>query len=557
MEIIEDEMKKMNVLEIIEEIIDLTASEGLDTEVKKGKVEVVSSAQPQILALMERLGLQEQLEALFLAVFVDQSSDSRINYNDIARHFEVRAVKILALTQYIDNLVHRGIIMRKKDRDGDVTYRLPTKTIDSLREGHLPEPVSIDNLTAEDFYEAVDRLLGQRENDEIEDEDLVENIKELMEHNPQLELTSRLRSFDLQAKNLILYLVFCRCFVNDNDDHICRSDLRDYFPSGMLRRHVTELTEGTHVLMKQKLVEHTFEDGRANTEVWRLTDYSKREVLSELNLKVSRDNRTGLTHHEDITPKELFYNEAVTRQVDSLQALLGKERMQRVQQRLKDKGMRTGFTCLFYGAPGTGKTETVQQLARLTGRDIMLVDVPNIRSKWVGETEKNIKEVFERYHRLAVSNEVAPILLFNEADAVLGRRAEGATDSVDKMENAMQNIILQEMEQMEGIMIATTNLTGSLDAAFERRFLYKIEFEKPSPEERRHIWKAMLPELSDDNALALAKAYDFSGGQIENIARKQLIDSVLNEDESLNIEAVHEACRTESLGKSGAKRIGF
>ena len=247
----------------------------------------------------------------------------------------------------------------------------------------------------------------------------------------------------------------------------------------------------------------------------------------------------------------------MTRQVEQLQSLLGKERMTRVQKRLKEKGMRTGFTCLFYGDPGTGKTETAQQLARLTGRDIMLVDVPSIRSKWVGETEKNIKDVFDRYKRLAQNNDIAPILLFNEADAVLNKRAEGATGSVDKMENAMQNIILQEMEQLDGIMIATTNLTGSLDAAFERRFLYKIEFEKPTPNESRHIWKSMLPELTDEEALSLASSYAFSGGQIENVARKQLIDNVLNENDTLNITAIHEACKSESLSKRKASRIGF
>ena len=309
--------------------------------------------------------------------------------------------------------------------------------------------------------------------------------------------------------------------------------------------------------MKLNLVEHSFDDGQANTEMWRLTNYAKSEVLSELNLAVKKDNRSNLTCHEDITPKKLYYCDNVTKQVEQLRSLLEKERMNRVQQRLKDKGMRTGFTCLFYGGPGTGKTETVLQLARLTGRDIMLVDVPNIRSKWVGETEKNIKDVFDRYKRMAANNDLAPILLFNEADAVLNKRAEGATGSVDKMENAMQNIILQEMEKMDGIMIATTNLTGSLDSAFERRFLYKIEFEKPTPNERRHIWKAMLPELSDDESLDLAKAYDFSGGQIENIARKQLINSVLSEKDSLDLDAINEACKTEKLGNAKMQRIGF
>lgn len=550
-------MKKMNVLEIIEMIVEMTNDQGITTEIKKGRAQLVSPAKPYIKELMTRLGIENEMEALFLAIFVDQCNDTRINVKDIARHFDVRAVKILALAEHIDKLVHRGIIMRKKDSDGDISYRVPNKTIECLRNGILPEQEPIDNLTAQEFYDHIDELLGRCDNEEIDDAELYLDINELIEKNPQLELTSNLRSLGLNECDLKMYLVFCRLFINNNDDRICRSDLRDYFDNGILRRHISLLATGNHILMTKKLVEHSCEDGRADAEAWKLTDYSKREVLSELKLNVKKDNRANLTHHEDITTKALYYNDSVTKQVEQLQSLLGKERMTRVQQRLKDKGMRTGFTCLFYGGPGTGKTETAQQLARLTGRDIMLVDVPSIRSKWVGETEKNIKEVFDRYKRLAANNDMAPILLFNEADAVLNKRAEGATGSVDKMENAMQNIILQEMEQLNGIMIATTNLTGSLDPAFERRFLYKIEFEKPTPNESRHIWKSMLPELSDEDALNLATTYSFSGGQIENIARKQLIDSVLSENDTLDLNAIHEACKTESLAKQRMQRIGF
>ncbi len=557
MEKISTLMKKMNVLELIEQIVEFTHDQGITTEMKKGKAQLVSPAKPYIKELMTRLGIENEMEALFLAVFVDQCNDSRINMKDIARHFDVRMVKILSMAEHIDSLVHQGIIMRKKDRDGDITYRVPNKTIECLRNGILPEKERIDNLTPQEFYDHLDSLLGRRENDEIEDSELNLCIDELIGSNPQIELTNRLRSFGLNNSSLKLYLVLCRIFINNHDDKICRSDIRDYFDNPSLRRHVAALTAGTHTLMKQKLVEHSFEDGQADTECWRLTDYSKREVLSELKLNVKKENRSNLTRHEDITPKTLYYNDNVTKQVNQLLSLLGKERMARVQQRLKEKGMRTGFTCLFYGGPGTGKTETAQQLARLTGRDIMLVDVPNVRSKWVGETEKNIKDIFDRYKRLAQNNDIAPILFFNEADAVLNKRAEGATGSVDKMENAMQNIILQEMEQLDGIMIATTNLTGSLDSAFERRFLYKIEFEKPTPNESRHIWKSMLPELSDEEAMHLAETYAFSGGQIENIARKQLIDSVLSESDSLNIDAINEACKSESLSRHTAKRIGF
>ena len=100
-------------------------------------------------------------------------------------------------------------------------------------------------------------------------------------------------------------------------------------------------------------------------------------------------------------------------------------------------------------------------------------DVPQIKSKWVGDSEKNIKALFDRYREVVKRSKLAPILLFNEADAIIGKRQEGAERAVEKMENSIQNIILQEIENLDGIMIATTNLQQNMDTAFERRFLYK------------------------------------------------------------------------------------
>ena len=132
---------------------------------------------------------------------------------------------------------------------------------------------------------------------------------------------------------------------------------------------------------------------------------------------------------------------------------------------------------------------------------------------------------------------------------------ENIAQSSDKTENAIQNIILQEMETLEGIMIATTNLTQNLDAAFERRFLYKIEFQKPSAETKRAIWQAMIPSLDAETAAVMAAAYDFSGGEIENIARKMTVEFILT-GVIQTAEQMHEICRAEQLNRSRG-RVGF
>lgn len=219
--------------------------------------------------------------------------------------------------------------------------------------------------------------------------------------------------------------------------------------------------------------------------------------------------------------------------------------------------MRTGFCSLFYGSPGTGKTETVYQIARATGRDILRVDVDKIKSCWVGESEQNIKKLFDRYRNICKDSTLAPILLFNEADAILGIRMEGATRAVDKMENSIQNIILQEMEALDGIMIATTNLTTNLDKAFERRFLYKIQFNRPTVEARAAIWQAMMPSLTENDARTLASQFDLSGGEIENIIRKYTVESILSGQDSIDLSAIIELCRNERISNSTRVKIGF
>ena len=134
---------------------------------------------------------------------------------------------------------------------------------------------------------------------------------------------------------------------------------------------------------------------------------------------------------------------------------------------------------------------------------------------------------------------------------------EGAESAVNKMENTIQNIILQEMETLDGILVATTNLAQNMDKAFERRFLYKIKFEKPSLEARMHIWHEMIPTLSEDDTKTLAEKYDFSGGQIENIARHNTINGILYGNNGNTLKTLMSYCDKEYLDTKGTRKIGF
>jgi SpoVK/Ycf46/Vps4 family AAA+-type ATPase len=308
-----------------------------------------------------------------------------------------------------------------------------------------------------------------------------------------------------------------------------------------------------------KFIENTGSDGFVTREAFRLTDNAKNELFSELNLLEHQIKRKkGLLLCESISVKKMFYNNREQENIEKLKDLLLDENLKKVQDRLSENGMRKGFACLFSGSPGTGKTETVYQLAKETNRNVMVVDISAIKDMYVGETEKKIMEIFSNYKAAVSASDRIPILLFNEADAIIGKRIEFGNDSraVDRMENTMQNIILQELENLTGILIATTNLTQNMDKAFERRFLYKIEFEKPNITNRQAIWRSMLPNLSEQESFELASLYDFSGGQIENIARKRTVDFILSGNNP-SFDKMRSYCHEETLDKNSISRIGF
>jgi SpoVK/Ycf46/Vps4 family AAA+-type ATPase len=158
--------------------------------------------------------------------------------------------------------------------------------------------------------------------------------------------------------------------------------------------------------------------------------------------------------------------------------------------------MAEGITVLMHGKPGTGKTETVMQLAKATGRNIYRVDISKLKSMWFGESQKKIKKLFLDYYEYAEKQTTTPILLFNEADGVINKRKDSNSSAVAQTENEIQNIILQEMEEFKGILIATTNLTDNIDTAFERRFLFKLELTVPTPSTRYEIYRSLLPNLN-------------------------------------------------------------
>jgi len=540
--------KQMTLLQAMERVVELSKDSQMSQEfMKKAKAEI------QLLA--KSYEITERQVVLFCVCM--EKGPRRVDYDDLASHLDISKIKIMGYATDIDALVRRRLLKYRDVKDEE-DFDVPNAVVRCLKHNEVYQLPQRTGLDCAALFELLDQWFDDLNDDAIGSCQLRDEIQSLLDDNPQVAFVQHLRQYGLSAENEMIAAFFCNRLVNNNDDDIRFNQLSDLFENSRDYNNAkAELRSAQHTLMKKKLVEHICEDGIADTSKYHLTADAQRDLLAELNINPIEETLAGTLKLSDLTPKKMFYPQEVEKQVNELSKLFQQEEFQKIQERMKEKGFRNGFACLFYGGPGTGKTETVYQLALQTGRSIMIVDVPQIKSKWVGDSEKNIKALFDRYREVVKRSKLAPILLFNEADAIIGKRQEGAERAVEKMENSIQNIILQEMENLDGIMIATTNLQQNMDTAFERRFLYKIKFEKPSAEARASIWRTMIPELSDFEVNTLASKYDFSGGQIENIARHYAIDSILHDLNEDALSMLFRHCDNERLDSKEKRPIGF
>ena len=231
--------------------------------------------------------------------------------------------------------------------------------------------------------------------------------------------------------------------------------------------------------------------------------------------------------------------------------------------RSANKKVIGGISILLHGDPGTGKTLAAQAIASELGRDILTLDCSRILDKWVGNSEKNTRAIFDRYAEISKGVKKQPVLLLNEADQFLHVRLTESSRSVDLSFNQMQNIFLEQMEKFEGILIATTNLVKNLDSAFSRRFHYKIKFKRPDAQERLKLWRLHLPEkapLAEDvNIELLAENFRFSGGQIAVAVQNATMKAAIRGDKICQEDFV-TACEDEMKGnfdEKAMRAVGF
>lgn len=547
--------ESLGMMDVVEQISKAAQGSGLS-----GEFYAYAKSLTDIFMQRQRLSFKE--DAVILAVIIYLGGMNGTTMDDILRFLGCDNMTGLRLKPVFARLMECGLV-EFSDNGMRRGYTVPDALVDDY---NADKPFEQERITFEDnnaLFCFIEDMIVELDGFGNDTKTVMGKISKTLKANNEMPIIrqSRLMTHG-RGENLLLVLHFCAELCLDDERKIRMMEVGELCKSMELRPSFFKIfRHGDSDLFKKKIVEFCVTpDGLVDTDCVQLTDEAVKKLLPDYKMKEKSPKVAcaSIIKPEQIKETQLFFDEKFRKQVDDLACLLQEDNFRKVQKRLVENGFSKGFCSLFYGAPGTGKTALAKELARRTGRSIMLVDLSSVRDKYVGESEKNVQAIFEGYQRLYANSRLTPILVLNEAEALITRRNGSASTGVDKMENAMQNIMLQGMEDFNGILIATTNLADGMDPAFDRRFLYKLEFPKPSKEVSAQIWRSKMPTISDSLAHGLASQYNFSGGQIENVARKTLVDSILHGEENA-MRNIKEYCQSETINKIGGSRsrIGF
>lgn len=503
-------------------------------------------------------------QSFFIAmVFALNYKGDTVDLNDLIEYFNCNPMKILEYSDDFKSLHSSGILGKQKSRHRmklagtNDQFTINEKISEAILLNEPMPELHDDNIT--DILDLLEKLYNigeQRNDDEITTRELFSQTKDLILSNIHFPLINRIVNLKLRIEDVYFFLYLIWKTVSGKESTDIARALEGIYDSAPKRiNYLQKVLSGENTLIKDNFVEIVEARFFNDTEM-KLTDYSIK-ILSEsgINLFRNKKKNESVISPSDILERKLIFSKSNMKQLFFFKGLMKENKFNAIQKRLNEKNLPKGVTALIHGAPGTGKTEVVKQIARETNRELMIVEISKSKSMWFGESEKIIKRIFTDYKSFAKECTRTPILLFNEADAIMSKRKEVGSSNVAQTENAIQNIILEELENFEGILIATTNLANNFDTAFERRFLFKIHFQKPDISIRTKIWKSKFPFLTLKESSVLAEKLDFSGGQIDNILRKSEMYEII-QGNKVTIEQLLEFCSEETLAIARVK-IGF
>ncbi|WP_066357943.1 ATP-binding protein, partial [Aliarcobacter cryaerophilus] len=504
-------------------------------------------------------------EAIVISIIMSyQIQDSySTSFDILKRDFKLDSDEYLKYLNIAYKLEKNGFIAFAERRVGRSSRINPEFYVDDMIFNKLILGYDyLEDVDFSDIYSVVNviySLIFKKHENKLTEYRLIDEVNRIFKKlDIKQEFAKAILKYSIKEKLILMYLIYDYIdgSSGENSSKICEL----FFDNLSIRASYLELIMKEELdIFKDKLVQleesSNFYD---SSRYIQLTPKAIALLLQTKDKTNKQEFKPQFTQYlkYNTLKKDIFLDEKISKDINQLKDVCKTTNFNKIVKDLKKANLPSGIVSIFYGFPGTGKTASVYEIAKLTKRDVLQVDISSIQSKWVGESEKNTKAIFDEYYKACEILKSKPILLFNEADAIISKRLD-VNDAVSQMNNTMQNILLEELENFDGIFMATTNLIDNMDDAFSRRFLNKIKFDRPTAKTREYIWKSKLPEL-EDKIYEKLSIYDLSGGQIENVTRKYLINKILNQKEFV-FDEILEYIKEEMSFKNddNSLKVGF
>ena len=508
-----------------------------------------------------------EIQTILISSFICISCFEEIETVEMFEHFGMEKLAFIHYTNDIQILIDKKILDKKYQNKFSFDSYTIKKHLTEFIITNQPIPHELIKINSEEdtfheFLGKIDKLSDQKDSKEIDPNFFYFKFRELIQKNKKFKLVNYVQANGLKLiESFVLFDVIIDAIAKGENNF--QSGLQSTVDDFTNRNRdtfefIAEFLANKSKLNQLDLIEKDMSEFASKHKI-QLTQktLTMLEEMEGIKIGFKENKNNKLNYPDKIQKNNLFYNPAEKLQLNTVLKSMSHTSFSDLQKRLKANKLPLGVTSLLYGAPGTGKTETVYQIAKKYNRPIFKVEIAETKSMWFGESQKLVKKIFTDYYEFKKDEKVCPILLFNEADAIIGKRKNAGSTSVADTENAIQNILLEELENFNGILFATSNLVNNLDPAFERRFLFKIKFDTPSPENAAKIWKSKLPMISNKQAFILASSFKFSGGEMENIARKCIMEEVIL-GKKVSFENVISFCENEKWDKNTSiTKIGF
>jgi hypothetical protein len=521
---------------------------------------------PGLLTLTENFKMSAHRAAIFCTAYCIGEKQSRLSdkllYAVLRNYFNENLSSFRVELREMKRL---GLLYRTKNDEGQYQISVQSKFVQALDENDLTAFQTIGPKGLESALEYFKKKV--LDHDELTENEICKVIEDIESANQDLNIVKYCNDqmfYFAYANTAALYAICAKAVVDNQSFDFSYMDAFLHFGRKPIQRLRDNILDGSWSPIEAGLVEIEGGNHLEHNPNLRLTSKGYDVLLKELDPDLLKSIRakigaikTPLINSRDINKVSLYFNPPLAEKTKRIAELLSKDSFARYQSQFPKNAKMTGLTVLFHGGPGCGKTEFALQLSRLTGRSLMKVQVTDFQSKWVGESESQLKQIFRDYRVACERLELKPILFLNECDQVLGKRVN-ISSAVDQMSNSLQNILLEEMENFDGILLGTTNLTQNMDSAFERRWVMKVLFDAPNKAAKLSIWKSAIKGLRASELEVLVDQFDFTPGEIANISRRFSVEKLLGLTQP-RLKTLIELCETERLEKQTIKghHIGF